>query len=694
MILIFLCQFQDKEVFKLRQDKKELKLRQDKKELKLRLQKVFNDPNWGQMELHPILVAMINTPEFDRLRNITQMGGTYYVYPACSHNRFEHSIGVAYLAGKLVETLQRNQPELEITYVDALCVKIAGLCHDLGHGPFSHLFDGHFLKKLKKEGLAPHNVTEHEGLSCSLLDKMVRRKEVEDQLSMYGIGKDDIKVIKGLIIGKQDSFYITAAITVIPKAEWKPQDLSNNRQLWYKVKSLKDADSFAIHDLDHKMYLEINAQPTLSPISDDKEPSRLWKIAEGGSLKIDDYCFGHLQERSGSNVISIVNDKDEYLTADSKDKSSHSSTWYFEPRGNDGSCVIYDHERKNALHCNEAGITLLPISSDETPYLWKIDQDSKTIVDANNQKLRYDITNKTVIPSSNAQDNSIVIVANKYNEIDVDKWDYFTRDCHSLGLKHGFDQTRLLNTARVMKRKKADLPWEDDDDHIAYRDAAKQDLIGMFYTRAQLHKRACQHKVSYAVEMMISDALILAEKAGFTYDFWDSENKIIKECKLSESFTNLDAYMALTDNILEKILLWCRKPPENTDKSECTKLLEKITTRKLYKCCYDAPDTSEHRNVVEVCNEKCEEKGMDSAIAVEEIKILRKLKPWNVLIYKKGEKTCTSLARAYKSEADSITSSIHEEKNIRVYCKNEEKAEEISEMFEVQSLVPKRRRLE
>ena len=33
------------------------------------------------------------------------------------------------------------------------------------------------------------------------------------------------------------------------------------------------------------------------------------------------------------------------------------------------------------------------------------------------------------------------IVANKYNEIDVDKWDYFTRDCHSLGLKHGFDQT-------------------------------------------------------------------------------------------------------------------------------------------------------------------------------------------------------------------------------------------------------------
>ena len=39
---------------------------------------------------------------------------------------------VSYLAGKLVETLQRKQPELGITYVDVLCVKIAGLCHDLG----------------------------------------------------------------------------------------------------------------------------------------------------------------------------------------------------------------------------------------------------------------------------------------------------------------------------------------------------------------------------------------------------------------------------------------------------------------------------------------------------------------------------------------------------------------------------------
>ena len=56
---------------------------------------------------------------------------------------------VCHLAGELVETLQRNQSQLNITHEDVLCVKMAGLCHDLGHGPFSHMFDGPFLSKAR-----------------------------------------------------------------------------------------------------------------------------------------------------------------------------------------------------------------------------------------------------------------------------------------------------------------------------------------------------------------------------------------------------------------------------------------------------------------------------------------------------------------------------------------------------------------
>ncbi|KAI4892455.1 hypothetical protein NFI96_021960, partial [Prochilodus magdalenae] len=109
---------------------------------------VFNDSVHGHIEMPPLLVKIIDTPEFQRLRNIKQLGGGYYVFPGASHNRFEHSIGVAHLAGKLVQNLRARQ-NLDITIKDELCVQIAGLCHDLGHGPFSHTFEV-FMKEKKK----------------------------------------------------------------------------------------------------------------------------------------------------------------------------------------------------------------------------------------------------------------------------------------------------------------------------------------------------------------------------------------------------------------------------------------------------------------------------------------------------------------------------------------------------------------
>ncbi|KAJ8257847.1 hypothetical protein GJAV_G00190380 [Gymnothorax javanicus] len=111
--------------------------------------KVFNDPIHGHIEMHPLLVKIIDTPQFQRLRHIKQLGGTYYVFPGACHNRFEHSIGVGYLAGQLVQALNKRQPELLISQRDILCVQIAGLCHDLGHGPFSHMFDGMFIPKTR-----------------------------------------------------------------------------------------------------------------------------------------------------------------------------------------------------------------------------------------------------------------------------------------------------------------------------------------------------------------------------------------------------------------------------------------------------------------------------------------------------------------------------------------------------------------
>ena len=106
---------------------------------------VFNDSVYGHVELSPLSKAVMDTAIFQRLRDITQLGGVYYVFPAAASRRFEHSIGVAHLAQMLIRRIRTHQPELNISMQDELCVEIAGLVHDLGHGPFSHLFDATVL---------------------------------------------------------------------------------------------------------------------------------------------------------------------------------------------------------------------------------------------------------------------------------------------------------------------------------------------------------------------------------------------------------------------------------------------------------------------------------------------------------------------------------------------------------------------
>lgn len=67
---------------------------------------ILNDPIHGHIEIHPLCVMIVDTPQFQRLRSIKQLGGTYFVYPGAAHNRFEHSLG--YLYAKLrVDQIQR-----------------------------------------------------------------------------------------------------------------------------------------------------------------------------------------------------------------------------------------------------------------------------------------------------------------------------------------------------------------------------------------------------------------------------------------------------------------------------------------------------------------------------------------------------------------------------------------------------------
>ena len=119
--------------------------------------KYINDSIHGHIKLDTSTLRFVDTEQFQRLRDLKQLGSSYLVFPGAAHNRFEHSLGVCHLAGQLVERFRSEQPDLEITERDVDCIKVAGLCHDLGHGPFSHVFDNEFIP------LARYAIAEMEG---------------------------------------------------------------------------------------------------------------------------------------------------------------------------------------------------------------------------------------------------------------------------------------------------------------------------------------------------------------------------------------------------------------------------------------------------------------------------------------------------------------------------------------------------
>lgn len=119
----------------------------------------IKDPIHGYIQINGTERAVIDTYPIQRLRRIRQLAGSEFVYPAANHTRFEHVLGAMYLAGVLGAALPAD---LSDHHVEQL--RLAALLHDIGHGPFSHVFEPLMIRYLGKthEDLVPWLVNETE----------------------------------------------------------------------------------------------------------------------------------------------------------------------------------------------------------------------------------------------------------------------------------------------------------------------------------------------------------------------------------------------------------------------------------------------------------------------------------------------------------------------------------------------------
>jgi HD superfamily phosphohydrolase len=103
--------------------------------------KVIRDPLWNNIRVEPLALRLIDTPAFQRLRYVRQLGLAFLVYPGASHSRFEHALGAYHLARRALALLEERDDLRGID--DAACsdVRIAALLHDIGHYPFSHALE-------------------------------------------------------------------------------------------------------------------------------------------------------------------------------------------------------------------------------------------------------------------------------------------------------------------------------------------------------------------------------------------------------------------------------------------------------------------------------------------------------------------------------------------------------------------------
>lgn len=152
------------------------------------------DPIHDFIRVYETELKIIDSPIFQRLRRIRQLSGAHFTYPSAQHSRFEHSLGVMHVAGQAAQAL-KEKGFLSTDKIQE--IRLAALLHDVGHGPFSHLFEE--VLQIKKK-------ISHEEMG----KRIILHSEIGDILSNAGF---DRRFITKLAFGDSKYKFVNELIS-------------------------------------------------------------------------------------------------------------------------------------------------------------------------------------------------------------------------------------------------------------------------------------------------------------------------------------------------------------------------------------------------------------------------------------------------------------------------------------------------
>lgn len=165
--------------------------------------KTIQDPIHGAIEIEKELVFILDSVMMQRLRRISQLGLTNQVFPGANHTRFEHSLGVMHLAGRILERIRKNEGLSDNQIVES---KAAALLHDIGHLPFSHIPEPllEVQTDIRKES-QEKNLKPSELLTMKIIQSEWMREIFETLNKKSGRFNLDVDNVSNLAVGKAPS---------------------------------------------------------------------------------------------------------------------------------------------------------------------------------------------------------------------------------------------------------------------------------------------------------------------------------------------------------------------------------------------------------------------------------------------------------------------------------------------------------